>query len=381
MIDSRSGWFCLLLLGVILSGCQTSPPRSVSSTTIQSGYKPAQDTDEAGLWLVMDRSEQALKTSGSIVSDAGINAYLRQLLCRLAEDLCSDIRVYLVRIPHFNATMAPNGVMQVWTGLLLRTDNEAQLASVLAHEIAHYRYQHSLERFRQVKNTTNILAPFQLISAAGGMAYAGSMAELVAVGSLLKFSRDDEREADSGGLEMLQERAALDEDGSSIFLSTHPSPEERIEVLRQKAEVTSRTRTDWEIGATRYNSIVRPLRFALFRDELRLRRFPATQILLDRSLEAGRSVPEIKYFQGELYSARLEDGDLSNAEAVYRECLQYPQAPSEAYRELAMIYMKSGRGEQAVPLFESYLAREPNAFDRGMVKAYIQRINSGENSR
>ena len=106
MIDSRSGWFCLLLLGVILSGCQTSPPRSVSSTTIQSGYKPAQDTDEAGLWLVMDRSEQALKTSGSIVSDAGINAYLRQLLCRLAEDLCSDIRVYLVRIPHFNATVS-----------------------------------------------------------------------------------------------------------------------------------------------------------------------------------------------------------------------------------------------------------------------------------
>lgn len=97
--------------------------------------------------------------------------------------------------------MAPNGVMQVWTGLLLRTENEAQLASVLAHEIAHYRYQHSLEMFRQAKSTANILAPFQIITTAGGVGYVGSVAELVAVGSLLKFSRDHEREADSGGQE------------------------------------------------------------------------------------------------------------------------------------------------------------------------------------
>jgi hypothetical protein len=58
--------------------------------------------------------------------------------------------------------------------------------------------------------------------------------------------------------------------------------------------------------------------------------------------------------------------------------LKQADAPSEAYRELAMIYMKSGREQQAVPLFETYLERQPDAFDQGMVKAYIQRINSGE---
>ena len=399
MTRSRSGWMVWVLVGLILSGCQTMAPRPDSSSTITSGYRPASDTDEAGLWLVMDREEQALKTSGRVVNDVAINAYLRRILCRLEQSLCSDIRLYLVRIPYFNATMAPNGVMQVWTGLLLRTTNEAQLASVLAHEIAHYSYQHSLERFRQIKNTASFLAPFQLVTAAGGVGYAGSIAELIAIGSILKFSRDDEREADSGGLEMmiaagydpreapkvwewlLQEKAALDEDGPSIFLSTHPSPEERIDTLRENAAAVSELEKGWDIGADEYRQIIAPLKFELFRDELRLRRFAATQILLDRALAEGGSVPDIKYFQGELYSARRNDDDLAKAEAAFRDCIQYAEAPAEAYRELAMIYMKSGRGDQAVPLFETYLEREPEAFDRGMVDAYIRRINSGGSSK
>lgn len=43
--------------------------------------------------------------------------------------------------------MAPNGMMSVYTGLLLRTQNEAQLAAVLGHEIGHYLARHSLQRF------------------------------------------------------------------------------------------------------------------------------------------------------------------------------------------------------------------------------------------
>lgn len=191
----------------------------------------------------------------------------------------------------------------------------------------------------------------------------------------------DPREAARVWEGLLQEQDALDEDSPSIFLSTHPSSKERVENLRQRASAASEPEGGWDVGTERYNRVVGPLRFELFRDELRLRRFPATQVLLDRSLEAGRPVSEIKYFQGELYGAKAEEGDTSKAETAYRECLDYPEAPSQAYRELAMIYMKSGRGKQAVPLFKTYLEREPDAFDRDMVNAYIHRINSGETSK
>jgi predicted Zn-dependent protease len=386
----------IIVAGVTLSGCQTNPSRPGESSTVQPGYQPALNTDEAGLWLVMDKSEQALKTSGSLITDARANAYLREVICRLDSDICTDVRVYLVRIPHFNASMAPNGVMQVWSGLLLRAENEAQLAYILGHEISHYRNQHSLQRFRQTKTTANILAPFQLVTQAGGVGYVGSLAQVAAVGTLLKFSRDHEREADDGGLDMLlgagydpheaakvwqelqKEKDAIDEDDPMLFFSTHPPSAERVDTLKQRAQAASKPESGWYVGTERYNEIVDPLRFGLWRDELRLRRFEATQLLLDRSMDAGGQIPETQFFQAELYSARAENGDAAKAESAYRDCLKQADAPSEAYRELAMIYMKSGREQQAAPLFETYLERKPDAFDQGMVRAYIQRIDSGE---
>jgi predicted Zn-dependent protease len=196
-----------------------------------------------------DRTQKDLKTSGKLITGTPVNKYLQEISCKLDSGLCEDIRVYLVRLPYFNATMAPNGFMQVWTGLLLRTQNEAQLAYILGHEIAHYRYKHSLQLFRQAERTANILAPFQLAAVAGGVGYAGSLAEIGAYGILMKYSRDHEGEADLGGFpmavaagydpreaakvweELQEEKDALGESATSLFLSTHPSSSERFEAL------------------------------------------------------------------------------------------------------------------------------------------------------
>ena len=387
----------VVFVSAIFYGCQSSTIQPVDTPSVQQGYQPALESDEAGLWLVMDQAEKDLQTSGKLITDSRANKYLREVICRLAEDICGDVRVYLVRVPYFNATMAPNGVMQIWSGLLLRAENEAQLAYILGHEIAHYRNQHSLQIFRQAKSTANILAPFQVLTAAGGVWYVGSFAQLGAIGTLMKFSRDHEREADDGGFRaavaagynpheaariwegLEEEKEVLDESAPSLFLSTHPSPGERVETLRQRAIDTTEPATGWYTGNESYNAIVDPLRFELMRDELRLRQFAATQILLDRAKEAGRPAAEISFFQAELYYARSEKGDTLKAEQSYRESLSQADAPPDAYRELAIIYMKSGRGQQAVPLFETYLAKRPDAFDRSMVEAYIQRIGSREN--
>ena len=54
------------------------------------------------------------------------NAYVRKVLCNLVgPGKCASIRLYIVRTPDFNASMAVNGAMVVYSGLLLRTQNEA----------------------------------------------------------------------------------------------------------------------------------------------------------------------------------------------------------------------------------------------------------------
>ena len=128
-------------LAALLLGCAQVP-----SGDLQPGERPGLETTEAGLWMLMDKMEERLKTSGRVVEDDALDAYMRDIVCRLEPAHCPHIRIYVVDVPYFNANMAPNGMMQVWTGLLVRTENEAQLAFVLGHELAHYVRRHSLQR-------------------------------------------------------------------------------------------------------------------------------------------------------------------------------------------------------------------------------------------
>ena len=97
--------------------------------------RPDVASDEGGLWALMDREEARLRRSPFRMREEPLGLYLGDLACRLGAAHCPDIRVYAVRTPYFNASMAPNGMMQVWSGLMLRVENEAQLAAILGHEI------------------------------------------------------------------------------------------------------------------------------------------------------------------------------------------------------------------------------------------------------
>jgi beta-barrel assembly-enhancing protease len=155
--------------------------------------RPAVETDEGGLWAMMDREETRLRRSSFAVRDEGLSAYLLNLVCRLGGEHCPDIRVHVVRTPHFNASMAPNGMMQVWSGLLLRVENEAQLAAVVGHELGHYLERHTLERLRDAKNR----AAFGQFLGMFGL--AGAIAQLGVLASMFAFSREQEEREDRFG--------------------------------------------------------------------------------------------------------------------------------------------------------------------------------------
>jgi len=111
---------------------QTSSEPAANSAPVLPGRfeRPRIDTEEGGLWGMMDREEAKLRRSPFVIRDLALTKYVQDIACRLAADHCPDVRVYLVRTPLFNASMAPNGMMQVWSGLLLRVENEAQLAAI-----------------------------------------------------------------------------------------------------------------------------------------------------------------------------------------------------------------------------------------------------------
>ncbi|MEO7541761.1 MAG: M48 family metalloprotease, partial [Sphingomicrobium sp.] len=137
---------------------------------IGPGFRPT-DTDEIGLWQQMQRVEEEVSGSNLLIKDPELIRYLRDLIGTVGGPAAKDMRIYLAHIPEFNAVMFPTGFAVVFSGLLLRMRNEAQLAGVIAHESGHFLRRHMIRSWRDTKRKSDIFAIGSMaLGVAGGAA-------------------------------------------------------------------------------------------------------------------------------------------------------------------------------------------------------------------
>jgi predicted Zn-dependent protease len=385
-LRQAAGWGCAhcALLGA--AWAQTAPPPDAAWAPPPRHPRPELATDEGGLWALMDREETKLRRSSFVVRDAAWREYVSAIACRMGGEHCADTRVYTVRTPLFNAQMAPNGMMQIWTGLLLRVDNEAQLASVIGHEIGHYLQRHSLERLRdaQAKSAVaTLFAPFGLVGLAG---------QLAMIGGMLAFSREQETEADRIGLALMKRngydpreaskvwanvRAELtagaggDPAKRSVFWATHPGVEQRQQQLEQWAEGGSGT-----LGAAEFQAQLEPLLWDLLEEELKRAQYDESLVLLERHCGARPQRGDLRWFRGEARRLRNQDGDAALALADFDAALALDKAPPQAHRSIGLIQRQQGRKAEALAAFERYLQALPGAPDAGLVQSYVSDLKN-----
>jgi Zn-dependent protease with chaperone function len=364
---------------LVLAACASSAPEG----EIAPGFRPSLASDEGGLWHQMDKAESEVRASRAVIRDTELNAYVGDIVCRLAADHCRDIRTYILRTPVFNASAAPNGMLQVWSGLLLRTQNEAQLAAVLGHELGHYLQRHSLQRLRDAQAKANFGAFLSV-----GFGAAGSLASLPLLASIYAFTRDQEREADAIGFELMtragyrpieasrmweqilaEEKADRHLQKSSYFSSTHPAAEERALTLRERAAAANAESGESYVG--RYQAKLKTIRATLIDDELRLRQYDRTLVVLTSLQEASPADGELVYYLGELYRLRDEAGDRQRAFAEYEHAQSLGNYPPELHRSLGLLQIKAGERTRAQSSFRKYLELRPNPSDGEMIRSYL----------
>ena len=355
--------------------------------------RPEAASDEGGLWAFMDRVEARVKGSPRLIADPALNAYVSGIACRLAGEHCADLRVYLVRTPYFNAWMAPNGMMQIWSGLLLRMSNEAQLAAMIAHEVGHYLERHALARLRDTRSRTAIgqlvsivLSPLALASGASlGTVALGSAAHLGLATDGLAYARDHERDADRIGVELMaragyapleaarvwtqlrEEREAGAASAPSLLFATHPPAEERERNLK---EISSGKKGSF-IGEEQYRTALAPHRALFLRDEVQRRRFGETMALLERLQKDAPADGELWFFRGEARRLRGEAGDLEGALQAYRTALELGGPPHELHRSMGLVLRKLGKPTEASEALMRYLEAEPLAPDAELLRTYL----------
>jgi predicted Zn-dependent protease len=188
------------------------------------------------------RSSLNLKKEGAAVET------VRSIVAKLTAQSKYRYEVHVAEDPTLNAFAMPGGVVVVHTGLIAATTRAEELAGVLAHEVQHVELRHAL---RGMVKEMGLRGLWSYATGDFGGTLGGQMAlEL----TRLKFSRDDEREADGRGFDALvaagvdpagmpaffQIMSEKGGDAPASFLSTHPLSEERQRALQQRVDALDR---------------------------------------------------------------------------------------------------------------------------------------------
>ena len=207
-----------------------------------------------------------LLDQGVIETNPILNRYLNELGARLLSGIENRVRDYtffIVKDFGVNAFAVPGGFIGVNIGLITRAQNQDQLASVLAHEIAHVRLMHSLQLMQKSSGVSSA----SMLAILAGLLLGGHNSELgsaLVFGSaaggqqaMINFTRENEYEADRLGIELLQngnfnaqgmvdffklmQRIAGSSEFQNIeYLRTHPVHANRISEAQNRVKLMAR---------------------------------------------------------------------------------------------------------------------------------------------
>ncbi len=193
--------------------------------------------------------------------DGQVHTYVTSIGQRLAAQAGGPRYPYRFSIANYrdiNAFALPGGPVWIHRGAIQAATTESQLAGVLAHEVAHIARRHAADQISKGVIANGLLGLLgAVLGNSGGARTAQTGAQVLAGGYMMSFSRDDEREADRAGVEimrragwdprgmleflqMLRQREGRDPSSVEVFLSTHPSTGERVSHLREQLRVVPR---------------------------------------------------------------------------------------------------------------------------------------------
>ncbi len=260
-------WLSSMTAAGLMFGCATDPVTGKSQFMLVS-----EDTE-----IQIDRQYSPLQFSTDFgpVQDHKLNSYISQVGNSMAASSHRPHMPYSFRVvnaTYVNAYAFPGGSIAATRGIMLSLDNEAELASLLGHELGHVNARHAAEQMSKgqlaqaVAGGVSVLAGTQ--SAALGD-LAGQLGQIGAGALLASYSRDNEREADALGMEymvgagygsegfiglmdMLNSMSKHKTTTVDLLFATHPMSQERYNTAVQTANTKYQSALKGPLDRERY---------------------------------------------------------------------------------------------------------------------------------
>lgn len=340
----------------------------------------------------------------SYVDDPEVNDYLERLGARLVQasgNPSGDFHFFAVRDNTVNAFAMLGGFIGMNTGTILTAQSESELASVVAHEIAHVTQNHLARQMAKERQNTLpslIAMAVGILAARANSSVAAATITATQAGvaqAQLAYSRDFEREADRVGLqaldkagfdvrgmadffERLQKAGRVYENNAPVYLRSHPMTVERISDIQNRTQespyrqvvssldfhlVRAKLRAlsgtpreaiaefEGQLREKKYASQA-AARYGLVLGLMRAKDLPAAQREIEALTALQVASPLIAGLAAEVKAAA---GDPAGAQLIYREALQrFPQAKSLVYGYAEALYA-SRQYDAAVAFLDAQL--------------------------
>ena len=378
-------WPGIVVLTILLLGTTSTANSELPSLGEDSLFNIARET-------TIGRSVYVrLLESGLIETHPLMDRYINDLGFRLLAGIdhrLRDYRFFIVRDDAVNAFALPGGFIGINRGLIMQARTQHQLASVLAHEIAHVRLRHGMDMMEKGKelNTKAMLTMLAGLLLGSVDSEVGSAMVFGGVAgtqqAMVNFTRENEYEADRIGMQLLHD-AQFDPNGMVEFfgimsklsgssgmgieyLRTHPLNNNRIAEAMNRASLLGS-------GANQVED------FLLFKDYLR---YASSDSLPDQGSDYLRALAQVlaaNYQQAnevlsELYQQDDENiwfgiayadnlvylGREPEAEQVYRHLLNIFPGDYVLSMRLVQLLKKSGQNQSALEIARGLETQYPN---------------------
>ncbi len=321
----------------------------------------------------------SVRKNADVLDDPLINEYVQDLgnrLLKQSDATGQEFNFFVLAEPSINAFAGPGGYIGIHSGLILATQSESELASVIAHEIAHVTQKHLLRAFDAAnqmsgKTAALILASI-LVGVAGspdaGMAMATG-AQASAIQEQINFTRGNEEEADTVGIQILADSdfdprampifferlthaSRLYESGIPEMLRTHPVTTNRIADALGRADKFS------------YRQYPGSLRYFLTREALRVRQFKEPKQAVEHfasGLDEGRHLNEEAHEYG-FALALMRNNQYDEAQKHLDKLLKANPQQLEYVLASARLETLKGQSAKALKLLETYYTLMPDNY-------------------
>lgn len=325
-----------------------------------------------------------------IERDYVFQEYLENLTRKLAVHAKlpqKDVHVLLVDSPTLNAFAVPGGIMGIHSGLLLYASNEHELSSVIGHELAHLSQRHfarSVEASRasSVVSLAALLASIALAVAAPDAGLAAlSLTQSLVQEQYLRYSRQNEQEADRIGMDILLQSNLNPEAVANMFnhmlrlthkvgfrppeyLLTHPLPESRI--------------SDAELRAQKLPKRYYPNNeyYDLMQVHAQIKASKSPHDSLQRYRAELNREPELIDKQYAYAKMLLMTNEPDKAQSLIEDLLK-AQPKNTAFNALAIqTANKQKRFDDAKKIAKRYFAINPTSYSIGMYYAETLKLNN-----